>query len=162
MTEPILPVVIPDEVLRQVYREARRSFPAECCGWLSGYPDSGSATVLRRCENAQAEGLHPTEPTRTSEHAYVMAGKDLLELNHSLDREIPALVIYHSHPNGPAIFSSIDREVATNPWGDGPTYPVQQLVVAINDAQVVDAALFAWSDEENGFVEIAKYQGADI
>ncbi len=162
MVEPILPLVIPSEVLAQVYREARRSFPAECCGWLSGNADSGSATALRRCENAQSEGHHPTEPNRTPEHAYVMAGKDLLELNDSLDSETPALVIYHSHPNGPAIFSSIDREVATNPWGDGPTYPVQQLVVALNDAQVVEAALFAWSDEGSGFVEIAKFQGTHI
>ena len=92
----------------------------------------------------------------------MIAGKDLFELNRSLDSETPALVIYHSHPTGPAIFSSIDWEVAANPWGDGPAYPVQQLVVAINKDRVVEAALFAWSDQEEGFVEIAKYQGADI
>ena len=162
MAESMVPIVIPAEVLTQVCREARRSFPEECCGWLSGYVDSGSVSVLRRCDNAQGEGRHPTEPTRTLEHAYVMAGADLLELNESLDSELPPLVIYHSHPNGPAIFSSIDRAVAANPWGDGPAYPVQQLVVSINDAKVAEAALFAWSDEERGFVEIAKYHGADI
>ena len=86
----------------------------------------------------------------------------MLELIRSLDSEMPTLVIYHSHPNGPVCFSSTDREVATNPWGDGPTYPVQQLVVGVNEDQVVEAALFAWSDEESGFVEIAKYQGAEI
>ncbi len=162
MPKSMLPMEIPAEVLAQVYREARQSFPEECCGWLAGQAESGSATVLRRCENAQSEGRHPTEPNRTREHAYVMAGADLLELNDILDSETPALVIYHSHPNGPAIFSSIDREVAANPWGDGPAYPVQQLVVSINDAEVVEAVLFAWSDQEEGFVEIAKYQGADI
>ena len=162
MPESMLPTQIPAEVLAQVYREARRSFPDECCGWLAGQANSGSVTVLRPCENAQAEGRHPTEPNRTREHAYVMAGADLLELNDSLDSQFPPLVIYHSHPNGPAIFSSIDRAVAANPWGDGPAYPVQQLVVSINDAKVVEAALFAWSDEERGFVKIAKYHGADI
>ena len=162
MAESTLPLVIPADVLSQVYREARRSFPVECCGWLAGQADGGSATILRRCENVQAKGSHPTEPNRTPEHAYVMAGNDLLEFNDSLDSEMPALVIYHSHPNGPAIFSSIDREVAANPWGDGPAYPVQQLVVSINDAQVLESALFAWSDEDGGFVEIAKYQGEDV
>ena len=162
MAEPITPLAIPGEVLTQIYREARRSFPAECCGWLSGTAAGGAATIMRRCENAQAEGRHPTEPARTSEHAYVIANKDLLELSRSLDSDMPALVIYHSHPNAPACFSSIDREVATNPWGDGPTYPVKQLVVGINEDQVVEAALFAWSDEVSGFVEIAKYQGAEI
>ena len=161
LDEIINPVAISREVLTQIFDEARRTFPAECCGWLSG-PSDGAATILRQCENAQAQGRHPTEPTRTSEHAYVIAGEDLLELNGSLDTDTPALVIYHSHPNGPAIFSSIDRAVATNPWGDGPTYPVQQLVVAINKDRVVESALFAWSNEESGFVEIAKLHGTEI
>ncbi len=162
MAESINPLEIPGEVLTQVYRESRRSFPAECCGWLSGPADGAAATTLRRCENAQAEGGHPTETARTAETAYVIAGNDLLELNRSLDSDTPALVIYHSHPNGGAYFSPTDREVATSPWGDGPAYPVQQLVVGITGERVVEAALFAWSDDESGFIQIAKYQGAEI
>ncbi len=162
MAESITPLEIPAEVLTQVYREARRSFPAECCGWLSGPANGAAATNLRRCENAQAEGGHPTEAARSAETAYVIAGNDLLELNRSLDTEMPALVIYHSHPNGQAYFSPTDREVATSPWGDGPAYPVQQLVVVIIEDRVVGAALFAWSDDESGFVEIANYPGADV
>ena len=162
MVESITPLEIPSEVLTQIYREARRSFPFECCGWLSGPANGGTATNLRRCENAQAEGGHPTEAARTAEAAYVINGHDLLELNRSLDSDVPALVIYHSHPNGQAYFSPTDREVATSPWGDGPAYPVQQLVVGINEDRVVEAALFAWSDDESGFTQIAKYPGADI
>lgn len=162
MAESIRPLEIPDEVLTQVYREARQSFPAECCGWLSGPVRGAAATAVRRCDNVQSEGGHPTEAARPAETAYVIAGQDLLELNRSLDSDQPALVIYHSHPNGRAYFSPTDREVATSPWGDGPAYPVQQLVVGINQGRVEEAALFAWSDSENGFVEIAKYPGADI
>ena len=92
----------------------------------------------------------------------VIGSKDLLELSTSLDSDMPPLVIYHSHPNAPAFLSSIDREVATNPWGDGPNYPVQQLVVGIDETRVVEAALFAWSDEERMYIEIAKYPGTDI
>ncbi|HZA22199.1 MAG TPA: hypothetical protein VFA32_06280, partial [Dehalococcoidia bacterium] len=72
------------------------------------------------------------------------------------------LIIYHSHPNGRAYLSETDRSVATSPWGDGPAYPVQQLVVGIDAEKVVESALFAWADEENGFVEIARFEGADI
>ena len=162
MAESITPLEISGEVLTQIYREARQSFPAECCGWLSGPANGTAATTLRRCENAQEEGSHPTEAARTTETAYVIAGSDLLELNRSLDSDLPALVIYHSHPNGQAYFSPTDREVATSPWGDGPAYPVQQLVVGINQDRVLEAALFAWSDNENGFVEIAKYPGEDV
>jgi len=35
-------------------------------------------------------------------------------------------------------------------------------VVGIDDRRVVEAALFAWSDDENGFVQIARFDGADV
>ena len=85
-----------------------------------------------------------------------------MDLNRSLDTEQPARIIYHSHPNGQAYLSETDRGVATSPWGDGPAYPVQQLVVGIDDQLVVEAALFDWSDAENGFVEVARFQGGDF
>ena len=162
MADSITPLEIPGDVLTQIFQESRKSFPAECCGWLSGPTGGAAATTLRPCENAQAEGAHPTESTRNAETAYVISGKDLLELNRSLDSDVPALVIYHSHPNGGAYFSPTDREVATSPWGDGPAYPVQQLVVGITAERVVAAALFAWSDDARDFIEIATYQGAEI
>ena len=162
MAESPLALNIPREVLADIYREARNAYPAECCGWLSGPREGSAVTAVRRCENAQASGTHPTEADRSAETAYVITGSDLLALNHSLDSEMPAQVIYHSHPNGRAYLSPTDREVATSPWGDGPAYPVQQLVVGIDNLRVVEAALFAWSDAEPGFVEVARYEGADI
>lgn len=156
------PLKIPHQVLTEVYREARNSFPAECCGWLAGPTDGSEVTIVRSCENAQTSGTHPTQADRSAESAYVITGNDLLSLNRSLDSEMPAKVIFHSHPNGRAYFSPTDREVATSPWGDGPAYPVQQLVVGIDERRVVEAALFAWSDAEQGFVQIARYDGGDI
>ena len=155
------PVEIPPGVLAEIYRQARNAFPAECCGWLTGAKAGTVVTNVRPCGNAQASGAHPTTPDRTAETAYVFAGPDLLALNRSLDSDAPPRVIYHSHPNGRAYFSDTDRKVATSPWGDGPAYPVQQLVVGINGHRVVEAALFAWSDDDNDFVEIARYEGAD-
>ena len=75
---------------------------------------------------------------------------------------MPAKVIFHSHPNGRAYFSPTDREVATSPWGDGPAYPVQQLVVGITETRVEEEAPFAWSDDEEGFVQIATYAGEAV
>jgi proteasome lid subunit RPN8/RPN11 len=155
-------VTIPEDVLREVFRHARETYPAECCGWLAGPRNGGTARRVRRCENAQVDGDHPTAADRDSETAYVIAGADLLALNRELDGDEPPLVIYHSHPNGRAYFSATDSEVATSPWGDGPTYPVQQLVVGIDADKVVEVAIFAWSDVANGFVEIARYSGADL
>lgn len=157
-------IEIPADILATVYGEARAAYPAECCGWLTG-PSSGSrATAVRPCVNAQRAGDHPTASDRGAETAYVIAGADLLELSRSFDSgaAAPARVIYHSHPNGRAYFSATDRDVATSPWGDGPIYPVQQLVVGIDADRVSGAALFAWSTAAAGFVEIARFDGADV
>ena len=156
------PVTISRQLLLDIYREARNSFPAECCGWLAGSGESGVADALRPCVNDQDAGNHPVVADRTAERAYVFSAQDLLDLNRSLEEDRPPLVIYHSHPNGQAYFSPTDRQVAASPWGDGPAYPVQQLVVGITEKRVEAAALFAWSDEEEGFVEIARYAGEAV
>lgn len=158
--EPVA-LAIPPAVLDQVFRLARAAFPAECCGWLTGAKDAAEVSEVRPCDNQQSAGDHPTAPERGADSAYVIAGEDLLELARSLDGDRPPRIIYHSHPNGRAYLSETDRAVATSPWGDGPAYPVQQLVVGIDGQAVREAALFAWSDEAGGFVEVARFPGAD-
>jgi len=155
------PVAIPDDLMRAVFREARAVFPAECCGWLTGPRDDvARVDTIRACRNAQTDGEHPTQAARGAETAYVIAGDDLFAFAKAFDGPAPPRIIYHSHPNGRAYFSATDREVARSPWGDGPAYPVQQLVVGLDADRVVEAALFAWSDDAADFVEIARYPGA--
>jgi len=161
MSGSTAPIEIPRALLEQAYREARRAFPAECCGWLTG-PGEAAVDALRPCVNQQEAGDHPTAAARSAETAYVIAGDDLIAFSKSFDGAAPARIIYHSHPNGRAYFSDTDQQVATSPWGDGPAWPVQQLVVGIDGDRVVEAALFAWSDEAGLFVEIARYEGAAI
>ena len=155
-------VAIPADILEAVFREARRAFPNECCGWLAGNKQDFRVDRVRPCENAQDGGQHPTAADTAAERAYVIAGDDLLTLARDLDGPTPPLVIYHSHPNGRAYFSQTDQVVATSPWGDGPTYPVQQLVVGIDQTRVVEAALFDWSEDNQRFVEIARFPGANV
>ena len=158
----IQPVAIERSLLESIYRQARASFPNECCGWLAGPRIGNVATDIHPCVNDQDSGNHPTVADRTAERAYVFSAADLLELNRTLDGDHPPLVIYHSHPNGQAYFSPTDRQVAASPWGDGPAYPVQQLVVGIDERRVAEAALFAWSDDDDGFVELLRYEGAAL
>ena len=61
------PLRIPRGVLEEAYRDARATFPAECCGWLAGPKGGTAVTVLRQCVNAQSSGTHPTTPGRGSE-----------------------------------------------------------------------------------------------
>ena len=156
------PLQIPPALLDAVYREARAAYPAECCGWLTGPAAGASVDRIRPAVNAQESGGHPTAAERTAERAYVFAPADLMALNDSLDTPQPARIIYHSHPNGMAYLSDTDRTVAASPWGDGPAYPVQQLVVGIDGQRVVEAALFGWDDAAGGFVELGRYAGAAV
>lgn len=163
MTAAPTPLEIPDSILEEVYGEARRAFPFECCGWLIGDREGSSVAEVRRCINAQGSGTHPTKPERGAETAYLFSARDTIELDRSFDTTRPARIIFHSHPNGQAYFSETDLSVAMGPWpDDGPAYPVQQLVVGIDARRVVEAALFAWSDQEKGFVELARYAGAEV
>ena len=161
MSDKPTPVEIPRDVLEATFREARAAFPFECCGWLTG-ADEARVDAMRRCANQQDAGDHPTAADRSAETAYVIAGDDLIAFSKNFDGDAPPRVIYHSHPNGRAYLSDTDRQVAMSPWDDGPAYPVQQLVVGLTDDTVVEAALFAWSDAERCFVEVARYEGADL
>lgn len=156
------PLAIPRDLLLRVFAEARAAYPAECCGWLTGARDGDGVVALRACVNQQDAGDHPTAADRTAETAYVIAGDDLLAFSRGFDTAQPPRIIYHSHPNTGAYFSATDRAVAASPWGDGPAYPVQQLVVGLDGARVTEAALFAWDDDAGDFVEIARYDGADV
>ena len=132
----------------EMIAHAREEDPNECCGLLAAR--DGAVTKHYRITNAER-----------SPYRYSMDGKELLAAYREIeDNGWEIEVIYHSHPNGQAYLSPTDREVATSPWGDGPAYPVQQLVVGIDQHRVVEAALYAWSDEDEGFVEIARYEGA--
>ncbi len=142
-------------LLREIYAHARREFPAECCGWLT-------AKTVRPCKNAYDPTAHPTAADRTAETAYVIAGDDLMALNRAFRGDDPPIAIYHSHPNGRAYFSETDRTVATDPWGEGPMYPVRQLVVGLDATRVVEAALFAWDETKRAFAEVARLDGAGI
>lgn len=126
--------------LRAVAAHAVRCFPHECCGYLT------DARVIE-CTNAQASGLHPTVPERGADSGFVIAGPELLAFARSFDGPEPARVVYHSHTNGRAYFSEVDRDVAR-----GAGYPVHHLVVGVDASGPTEAALF-----DGEFVEIARW-----
>lgn len=145
------PIDIPDEIRAQVYVHALAAFPAECCGYLVG-PRAGAIDAAVACTNAQDQGAHPTHPERGADTGFVIAGAELLAFARAFDGDRPPRVVYHSHTNGRAYFSSVDQDLAS-----GPAYPVQHLVVGVADGRVTEAALFAWSD--TAYVEVARWQG---
>ena len=153
------PIKIPTRILAEIYAHAREVFPAEACGWLEGPKNGLAVSKVHRCTNVQSQGTHPTEADRGEERAYVFSPKDLIAFAHGMDAELPPRIIYHSHPNGKSYLSNVDIENATDPWSGGKMYDVQQLVVGINATHVVEAILFDWSDSNECFEEIHRYQG---
>ena len=152
-------VSLPADVLQATFDHALEAFPAECCGFLTAQRGLHTVDAVHRCENAHAADAHPTAGDRTAETAYVIDGADLLALAESFDGPNPARVIYHSHPNGRAYFSETDRRVASSPWGEGPMWPVQQLVIGVLEGRGCEWALFAFSLQSGDFVEVGRGQG---
>jgi proteasome lid subunit RPN8/RPN11 len=147
------PIAIPDELRAAIYAHALAEFPAECCGYLTGPAGDHRVDAVVACRNAQLDGEHPIAPERGAETGFVIAGAELLAFARSLDGDHPARVIYHSHTNGRAYFSAVDREMAA-----GPTYPVQHLVVGVADGAITEVAQFAWSGADEDHVEIARWR----
>ena len=153
------PIGIPQNILDEVYAHAREAFPAESCGWLEGPKSRGTVALAHPCVNVQSQGTHPTVAERGEERAYIFSAADVIAFNEGIDDDDPPLIIYHSHPNGRAYFSETDTKVACNPWDGGKMYPVQQLVVGIDKARVVEAILFDWSEDQQAFMEIQRFVG---
>ena len=139
------------EHLLAIYRQARAEFPKECCGYILG---EGDAAKLVACENRQ-DRLHALDPEahpRTAENGYNIGGTQLLDLVRSFESDAPASIIYHSHPKVGAYFSEEDTRAAL-----GAGYPVDYLVVDVQETEIVEAKLFRQDGER--YVEIARFAG---
>lgn len=154
------PIAIPDDLLAEIYAHAVAAFPDECCGYLVGR-SPGAVDAAVPCRNAQSDGDHPVAPERGADAGFVIAGDELFRFARSFDSERPARVVYHSHTNGRAYFSAVDRQVAA-----GPAYPVQHVVIGVvrvagpageASPSVTEVAQFAWSEAEGDHVEVARW-----
>ena len=99
-------IAIPAEVLEQIGRHARVTYPEECCGALLGEASGESARVRR------AEAL-VNRSTQERGRRYVVSPEDYGRVERNAEKEGLALLgFYHSHPDHPAIPSDFDREHA--------------------------------------------------
>jgi proteasome lid subunit RPN8/RPN11 len=140
------PVAIPDPFLRQIYRYARMAYPIECCGYLRGPAGVAAIDELIACTNA--ESVKPGQN-------FAIDGDELFAFARTFWTSRPARVIYHSHTNGRAYFSETDQ--AQSASEDGPHYDCQHLVVGVTADRVTEVAQFAWSSDDNAFIEVARW-----
>jgi drug/metabolite transporter (DMT)-like permease/proteasome lid subunit RPN8/RPN11 len=139
-----------DPQLAQIYAAAARAYPEECCGFVR-------RGAVRECRNVidDVDSGDVLDSQRTAETGYAFGAGDLLELAGSIDTDDPVVLIYHSHPDVGAYFSSEDQRHAVID-GD-PCYPVEHLVVDATRTGVRGARKFAFSASERRYVPVAVY-----
>ena len=181
--------MIPPALRAAMHAHARAVFPDECCGYLRGSARGTAVDELVACHNAQRDGGHPTEPNRDAGIAFVITGRELFDFARTFAGDRPARILYHSHANGRAYFSAVDRDVALGGGYDpahpsGPAYPVEHVVIGVRAvprvafapapepepepdadadadavAEVTETAQFAWSATARDFLEVARWSG---
>lgn len=138
-------IEIPARLRGELYAHARAAFPDEACGYLTGPRGGVTVEEMVPCRNAQQDGEHPLVPDRGADAGFVIAGAELLAFARTFDSMAPARIVYHSHPNGRAYLSEIDRRMA-----EGAGYPVQHLVIGVTAHGVTEVAQFDESLAEVG------------
>jgi len=155
---------IDEAVIARVDEEAREGFlrDEESCGFLVG-PEADPLRVdgILPMKN-RANALHALDP-----EAYPRTGRmyfdiDALAFERSVRGQAksgrPVKVLYHSHLDVGAYFSTTDAAAATM-GGDEPPYDLAYLVSSVRlrgDAPVVDdRRLFVWDASRRVFVESA-------
>ena len=145
------PAELPRELLLEVFQHARECYPEECCGLLTGTDARGPLHVVR-CTNVQSQRVARGESNLDASRAFWIDEQELLHALRAAESSgEKLLVIYHSHVDTAAYLSHTDVAGALDPAG-GPLYPgTAQLVVAVHDTGVAEAALFAWDDAARVF-----------
>lgn len=156
------PLLIPHQILREIYAHARQTYPEECCGFLIGPRDTAEIDEVRPCVNQQNRyhALDPERFPRTACEAYYLGGKDLRFLVERVESLRPVKIIYHSHPDVGAYFSAEDTRAALGREPDDtaePLYPVDHIVIDAQIDHIAGAKMFRWAPTQRTFVQIAAY-----
>jgi proteasome lid subunit RPN8/RPN11 len=156
------PLLIPHQILQEIYAHARQTYPEECCGFLIGPRDAAEIDAVRPCVNQQNRyhALDPERFPRTAREAYYLGGKDLLFLVESMESLRPVKIIYHSHPDVGAYFSAEDTRAALGREPDDtaePLYPVDHIVIDAQVDHIAGAKMFRWAPTQRTFIQIAAY-----
>ena len=138
-------LLIAPKDLAAVERQAIAAFPAECCGLLLGRVEGGEAVHIGWVE--------PCVNQAADRHCRFTISPDslLAAYRWARDRGEQLVGTYHSHPQGAAVPSEIDRESA---W-PGASY----LIVGLSEQGVHERR--SWRLDDDSFVEEQLIIGAN-
>jgi proteasome lid subunit RPN8/RPN11 len=151
-----------NDLIVGIFRMVEPAWPHEGCGFVFDLSMNGVWTLLPTQNRAQL--LHEKDPVR-----YPRGGGDWFEPDMKpwfravREGGIPR-VIFHSHPEGEAYFSEGDVDSALFRDDDGHVRErhegVWHMVVSVRQGRARGAALFTFSAESQGFVEVARFDEA--
>ena len=126
-------IVFEQKPLDEMYQDALKSYPDECCGFFFGN-ETGEERIITSLMvvNNSKEG--------DKRRRFEIAPKDYLDAERYADEnEVQLLGVYHSHPNHPAVPSEHDR-VAAQPY-------FSYVIISVKENEIAD--LRSWQLNKN-------------
>ena len=102
--------------------------------------------------------MHAADPARylsDARRAYCLSTTDVSALQRSLLSRTPAKIVYHSHIDVGAYFSMADQQGAL--CNEEPAFPVEYVVIDIQDGRTCTAKQYAWNVKHRTYVEVRSY-----
>jgi proteasome lid subunit RPN8/RPN11 len=139
-------LVIEQKPLDEMFADALRSFPDECCGFFFGN-EIGQERIITNIltvDNSK-EG--------DKRRRFEIAPKDYLDAERFADEnELQLLGVYHSHPNHPAVPSEHDR-IAAQPY-------FSYIIISVKENEIAD--IRSWQLNENFMFEEESIENQSI
>ena len=112
--------------VQQIYQQAEKTYPEECCGLLLGlieqnigwvkeiYPTPNSWIASNDIESIDSHRhLSQTQQTLSRRNRFSIDPKQLLQIQkEARERQLNIIGVYHSHPEHEAIPSVFDQAIA--------------------------------------------------
>lgn len=126
-------IVIEPKPLNEMYQDALKSFPDECCGFFFGKEINEERIITDvLIVNNSKEG--------DKRRRFEISPKDYLNGERFADEKgLQLLGVYHSHPNHPAIPSEHDR-VAAQPY-------FSYIIISVKENEIAD--IRSWQLNDN-------------
>ncbi len=146
-------MVIKRNIIDKIYEHARKEYPYECCGIVTGGSDM---QTVHLCENIQ-DRLHADDPVRyprDARTAYVIERGEFERIVSSArEKGEEIIAFYHSHPEHEAYFSEEDLAALTV-FGE-PEFPdALHVVVSVMNGKIHNAKCFKWDGNSQGVTAI--------
>jgi proteasome lid subunit RPN8/RPN11 len=116
-------LLLPAQIVEELFAHARAELPNECCGLLVGIRENGVGRVVRR---------YPLVNALADPKEYLSDGASLCAAFRQMrDAGLTELAFYHSHPTSEPVPSRKDLE--RNEWGEA----VMQFIVSLQGERPV-------------------------